>query len=324
MKFLGLFKRHKPKIKDGSAKKDGFSGWVKCTKCEDMIHASELKSHHNCCPKCDHHYRISALERVELLVDPDSFKELFSDIQPTDPLNFFDSESYGERLKKAQKKTGRSEAVLVGLCTIETISVAFGVLDFGFMGGSMGSVVGERITSLVEYAITHHLPVVFVSSSGGARMQESIFSLMQMAKTSAAFAKLSERGLPYISVLTHPTTGGVTASFASLGDVMIAEPEALIGFAGPRVVAQTIGQKLPDSAQKSEFLLEKGMIDLIVRREELRAKLGFFLRFLSNNQTLAKEERKSCFDGQNGFSEQSSSSSRGYGATDRSKRVIDG
>lgn len=286
MKFLGLFKRHKPKIKIGSAKKSGFSGWVKCTKCEDMIHASELRDHYNCCPKCDHHYRISAVERIELLSDSHSFKELFSDVKPTNPLNFFDSENYGDRLKKAQKKTGQSEAVLVGTCTIGKIRVALGVLDFGFMGGSMGSVVGERITSLVEHAMGHRFPVVLVSSSGGARMQESIFSLMQMAKTSAALAKLSERRLPYISVLAHPTTGGVTASFASLGDLIIAEPEALIGFAGPRVVAQTIGQKLPDSAQKSEFLLEKGMIDLIVRREELREKLRFFLSFLLDNRGL--------------------------------------
>lgn len=284
MKFLGLFTRHKPKIKIESTKKDGFSGWVKCTSCEEMIHANELQDNHNCCPKCDHHYRLSAIQRVELLTDEDSFEELFSEIEPTNPLNFVDSEDYEDRLKRARKKTGRNEGVLVGTCTIEKVPLALGVLDFSFMGGSMGSVVGERITLLIEHAIKHKLPVILISSSGGARMQESIFSLMQMAKTSAALAKLSEARLPYISVLANPTTGGVTASFASLGDLIIAEPDALIGFAGPRVVEQTIGQKLPDSAQKSEFLLEKGMIDCIVRRVELKEKLAFFLNFLMDNK----------------------------------------
>lgn len=284
MKFLGLFTRHKPKIKIESTKKDGFSGWVKCTSCEEMIHANELQDNHNCCPKCDYHYRLSAIQRVELLTDEGSFEELFSEIEPTNPLNFVDSEDYEDRLKRARKKTGRSEGVLVGTCTIEKVPLALGVLDFSFMGGSMGSVVGERITLLIEHAIKHKLPVVLISSSGGARMQESIFSLMQMAKTSAALAKLSEARLPYISVLANPTTGGVTASFASLGDLIIAEPDALIGFAGPRVVEQTIGQKLPDSAQKSEFLLEKGMIDCIVRRVELKEKLAFFLNFLMDNK----------------------------------------
>lgn len=291
MKFLGLFTRHKPKIKVASTKKDGFSGWVKCTKCEEMIHANELKDNHNCCPKCDHHYRLSAVQRVELLADADSFEELFSEIAPTNPLNFIDSEGYEERLKKAKSKTGRNEAVLVGTCAIENIPVTIGVLDFGFMGGSMGSVVGERITLLIEYAIKHQLPVILISSSGGARMQESIFSLMQMAKTSSVLAKLSEARLPYISVLANPTTGGVTASFASLGDLIVAEPDALIGFAGPRVVEQTIGQKLPDSAQKSEFLLEKGMIDCIIPRVELKGKLAFFLSFLSDNKSSSKNKK---------------------------------
>ena len=292
MKFLGLFSRHKPKIKIESTKKDGFSGWVKCTKCEEMIHANELQDNHNCCPKCDHHYRLSAFQRVELLTDEDSFEELFAELEPTNPLHFVDSEDYEDRLKKAKKKTGRNEAVLVGTCKIENVAVAMGVLDFGFMGGSMGSVVGERITLLIEYAIKHQLPVILISSSGGARMQESIFSLMQMAKTSAVLAKLSEARLPYISVLANPTTGGVTASFASLGDLIIAEPDALIGFAGPRVVEQTIGQKLPDSAQKSEFLLEKGMIDCIVRRVELKEKLAFFLNFLSDNKMLLVSKKE--------------------------------
>jgi len=284
MGFLRLFTRHKPKIKVESTKKDGFSGWVKCTSCEEMIHANELQDNLNCCPKCDHHYRLSAKQRVDLLADLETFKELFLELRPTDPLKFVDSEAYSSRLERTQKKTGRTEAALVGTCQIETVPVALGVIDFSFMGGSMGSVVGEKLTLLIEYAIKKKLPVVIVSSSGGARMQESIFSLMQMAKTSAALAKLSEAGLPFLSVLSNPTTGGVTASFASLGDLMLAEPDALIGFAGPRVVEQTIGQKLPAAAQKSEFLLEKGMIDCIVRRVELKEKLAFLVRFLMNNE----------------------------------------
>lgn len=293
MGFLGLFTRHKPKIKVESTKKDGFSGWVKCTKCEEMIHANELQENHNCCPKCAHHYRLSAAQRVELLADEETFEELFAEIYPKDPLNFVDSEPYIERLAKAQKKMGRSEAILTGTCKIDGADTTLGILDFGFMGGSMGSVVGERITLLTEHAIKHKLPLVLVSSSGGARMQESIYSLMQMAKTSAALAKLSNAGLPFISVLANPTTGGVTASFASLGDIIIAEPDALIGFAGPRVVEQTIRQKLPDSAQKSEFLLEKGMIDCIVNRGELKEKLHFFIEFLMGNKKLPiKAEKK--------------------------------
>lgn len=284
MGFLRLFTRHKPKIKVESTKKDGFSGWVKCTKCEEMVHANELQENHNCCPKCNHHYRLSALQRVELLADPDTFTELFGEIQATDPLDFVDSEPYKERLEKAQAKTGRSEGMLAGVCKLDGDEVALGVLDFGFMGGSMGSVVGERITLLTEHALKKKMPLILVSSSGGARMQESIFSLMQMAKTSAALAKLHNAKIPYISVLANPTTGGVTASFASLGDLIIAEPDALIGFAGPRVVEQTIRQKLPDSAQKSEFLLEKGMIDCIVSRNELKEKLVFFIRFLTGNE----------------------------------------
>ena len=290
MGFLGLFTRHKPKIKVESTKKDGFSGWVKCTKCEEMIHANELQENHNCCPKCEHHYRLSATQRIELLADPETFKEFYSEIKPTDPLNFVDTEAYKERIAKAEKKMDRNEAIMVGTCQIKGQETALGALDFGFMGGSMGSVVGDRITLLVELAQKKKIPLVLVSSSGGARMQESIYSLMQMAKTSAALAKLHNAGIPYISVLANPTTGGVTASFASLGDVIIAEPDALIGFAGPRVVEQTIRQKLPDTAQKSEFLLEKGMIDCIVKRSELKEKLAFFMGFLTGNQELPSQK----------------------------------
>lgn len=285
--FKNLF--NKPKIKDQVVKKDGFSGWIKCTGCQDMIHVNELEKNQSCCPKCDYHYKLTGMQRIELLLDAGSFKELFTQIQPLDALNFVDSEPYKERLCKAQAKTGRDEGAIVGVGLVEGMAVALGVLDFSFMGGSMGSVVGEKLTSIIEYGLENKLPVVIVSASGGARMQESILSLMQMAKTSAALGKLHEAGLAYISILTNPTTGGVTASFASLGDIIIAEPDALIGFAGSRVVEQTIGQKLPPGAQKSEFLLEKGMIDCIVSRHELKKKLHLFLRFLTGNARNFKE-----------------------------------
>lgn len=277
---MGLFSRNKPKIKIQTTKKDGFSGWIKCSGCAELIHASELEQKLNCCPKCDYHYRLGLKERIELLTDPGTFQELFTDIKPVDALEFVDTESYKDRLAAAQKKTGRNDALSVGVGALNGRSVALGVLDFSFMGGSMGSVVGERLTLLIEHALDKRFPLIIVSASGGARMQESILSLMQMAKTSAALAKLHEARLPYLSVLTNPTTGGVTASFATLGDIIIAEPDALVAFAGPRVVEQTIGQKLPPRAQKSEFLLEKGMIDLIVKRSELKAKLVQLLNLL--------------------------------------------
>jgi acetyl-CoA carboxylase carboxyl transferase subunit beta len=254
-----------------------------------MIHASELQQNLHCCPKCNYHYRLSALQRVEILADAESFKELFSEFKPMDPLNFFDTEAYPKRIAGAQKSSGRDEAVIVGTCTIHKKKIAMGVLDFSFMAGSMGSVVGERLTSIIEYALAQALPLLIVSASGGARMQESILSLMQMAKTSAALSRLHEAGIPYISVLTNPTTGGVTASFASLGDIILAEPEALICFAGPRVVEQVIKQKLPPGAQKSEFVLEKGMIDCIVNRHELKDKLALFLDFLTGNERTSGE-----------------------------------
>ncbi|CRX37624.1 acetyl-CoA carboxylase, carboxyltransferase subunit beta [Estrella lausannensis] len=281
---MGLFSRSKPKIKIQTTKKDGYSGWLKCVDCNEMIHANELSKNYSVCPKCGYHYRLSAEERIALLSDEGTFELMFDDIRSEDPLTFQDTEPYGERLTKAMENTGRTEAVLVGPCLIGGQKAALGVMDFNFMGGSMGSVVGERLTLLIEYAIKKKLPVVIVSTSGGARMQESIFSLMQMAKTSAALAKLEEVGLPFISILTNPTTGGVTASFASLGDIIIAEPKALICFAGPRVIEQTIGQKLPEGAQKSEFLLNHGMIDCIVKRHDLKDTVSEMLELLVNKQ----------------------------------------
>lgn len=280
---MGLFSRSKPKIKIQTTKKDGFSGWIKCSGCTELIHATELQRQLNCCPKCGYHYRLSLEQRIGLLSDPGTFQELFTHIRPLDPFEFVDTEKYRDRLEIAQKKTGRHDALGVGVCSLEGRSIALGVLDFSFMGGSMGSVVGEKITLLIEHALRQELPLVLVSASGGARMQESILSLMQMAKTSAALAKFHEKQLPYISILTNPTTGGVTASFATLGDLILAEPDALIAFAGPRVVEQTIGQKLPPKAQKSEFLLEKGMVDLIVKRADLKAKVAQLLSFLTEN-----------------------------------------
>jgi acetyl-CoA carboxylase carboxyl transferase subunit beta len=288
---MGLFSRTKPKIKVESKKSDNFSGWIKCSGCQEMIHAHELVNHLHCCPKCGYHYRLTADQRIALLADENSFQEMFSYLKPVDPLNFEDSKKYTKRLQEAALKSKHDEAAIVGVCTINQTKTALGVLDFNFMGGSMGSVVGERISLLAEYAYENDLPLVIVSASGGARMQESILSLMQMAKTSAALTKLHQKRLPYISILTNPTTGGVTASFASLGDIIIAEPDALIAFAGPRVVEQTIRQKLPPKAQKSEFLLEKGMIDCIVQRKDLKDKLSFFINFLMNNQRETGKER---------------------------------
>lgn len=285
---MGLFSRDKPKIKIQTTKKDGFSGWLKCTHCNELIHANELQQNSNCCPKCDYHYRLSVDERIASLADPDTFKELFGDLQPVDVLGFIDTENYPQRLASAKEKSGHNEAVIVGTCQLLSHEIALGVLDFNFMGGSMGSVVGERLTLLIEHSLSHGLPLILVSTSGGARMQESILSLMQMAKTSAALAKLHEAGIPYISILTNPTTGGVTASFASLGDIIIAEPNALICFAGPRVIEQTIGQQLPEGAQKSEFLLKHGMIDCIVNRRDLKEKLADLLMFLTNNEKSAE------------------------------------
>jgi acetyl-CoA carboxylase carboxyl transferase subunit beta len=286
---VDLFSK-KRKIKIETTKKDSFSGWLKCTHCSELIHANELTQNLHCCPKCDYHYRLSGPQRVELLADKDTFVEHFNEYRPADPLNFVDTEPYSERIVKAQAKTGRHDAAMVGVCKMNGRTVALGVLDFSFMGGSMGSVVGEKLCLLIELAIKEEYPLILVSASGGARMQESILSLMQMAKTSAALAKLNESSIPYISVLTNPTTGGVTASFATLGDIIIAEPDALIGFAGPRVVEQTTREKLPPNAQKSEFLLEKGMIDCIVNRHDLKDKLSLVLTFLTGNARIGVKQ----------------------------------
>lgn len=288
MKLKRFFSREKPKIKEKKApQKAEFSGWRKCDRCHEMIHDSELKKNLWCCPKCSAHYQLGARERIEMLADEGSFREFCGEIGPVDALKFVDRESYATRLKRAQESSKESEAVIVGECQLEGIRLALGVMDFSFMVGSMGSVVGERLTRLIEYAQEEAIPLVIVSASGGARMQESILSLMQMAKTSAALARLHDKGIPFISVLTDPTSGGVTASFASLGDVILAEPDALVCFAGPRVVEQVIRQKLPPKAQKSEFLLEHGMIDAVVMRHALKKTLASILNFITPQKKLA-------------------------------------
>jgi len=252
--------------------------WVKCKNCSEIIYAKEIERNLNVCPKCDYHFRISARARIDLVLDKDSFVEMDADIQSTDFLDFKDSKKYKDRIKASLAKAGGGDAVVCGEGSIEGLPVVVSVFDFSFMGGSMGSVVGEKITRAIEKGLETRSPVIIFSCSGGARMQESILSLMQMAKTSAALAKLKEAGLPFVSVLTDPTTGGVTASFAMLGDINMTEPRALIGFAGPRVIEQTIRQKLPQGFQRSEYLLEHGMVDMIVQRQEMKARLSQVLR----------------------------------------------
>ena len=256
--------------------------WSKCKNCNEIIYTKEIERNLNVCPKCDYHFRISARERIALVLDEGSFEEMDAHMQSVDFLDFKDSKRYKDRIKAALKKSD-GDAVICGTGNIEGLPVAVAVFDFGFMGGSMGSVVGEKITRAIERGLDQRCPVIVFSSSGGARMQESILSLMQMAKTSAALAKLKAAGIPFISVLTDPTTGGVTASFAMLGDINMAEPRALIGFAGPRVIEQTIRQKLPDGFQRSEYLLEHGMVDMIVRRQEMKERLAQILRIFTKS-----------------------------------------
>ncbi|MFA5515140.1 MAG: acetyl-CoA carboxylase, carboxyltransferase subunit beta [Desulfuromonadales bacterium] len=257
--------------------------WTKCKNCNEIIYTREIERNLNVCPKCDYHFRISARERIELVLDTGSFREMDPCMQSVDFLEFKDSKKYRDRIKAAVKKGGDGDAVICGEGTIDGLPVVVSVFDFSFMGGSMGSVVGEKITRAIEKGLASRAPVIVFSSSGGARMQESILSLMQMAKTSAALARLKAAGIPFVSVLTDPTTGGVTASFAMLGDINMAEPRALIGFAGPRVIEQTIRQKLPDGFQRSEYLLEHGMVDMIVRRAEMKEQLSRILRIFTKN-----------------------------------------
>jgi acetyl-CoA carboxylase carboxyl transferase subunit beta len=252
--------------------------WTKCPKCEAILYTKDLRRAFGVCPKCSHHFRLTARQRIPILIDRHSFLELDINLRSTDPLNFKDKKKYKDRLRDTEKKTGSIEAVVTGRARVLNIPVMLGVFDASFMGGSMGSVVGEKLARLIELGRDERRPVIIISASGGARMQEGLFSLMQMAKVSAALAKLGQAHIPYISVLTDPTTGGVAASLSMLGDVIIAEPEALIGFAGPRVIEGTIKQKLPEGFQRSEFLLEHGMIDRIVPRGSMKDELALILR----------------------------------------------
>ena len=251
--------------------------WTKCVHCDTQILKSELEDNMMVCPHCDYHFRINARTRISQLFDKDTFEELFQNILPTDPLKFVDSESYADRLKRSHDKTGLDEAVITGLGEIKGHKVAAAVMDFDYMGGSMGSVVGEKVTRIMEKAIELRLPMLAVTSSGGARMQESALSLMQMAKTSCAAGKLDEAGILYINLLTEPTFGGITASFGTLGDIIIAEQGARIGFAGRRVIEQTIRQKLPDDFQTAEYLLKYGQVDVVSKRKNLRKTLANIL-----------------------------------------------
>jgi len=251
--------------------------WIKCSRCDAQLYRNELERNLQVCPKCDYHMRIGARQRLEFFLDPDSQTELAGHLEPEDPLKFRDSKRYRDRLVQAQKKTGEKDALVAVAGTLLGRPVVACAFEFAFMGGSMGSVVGERFSRAAQHATDNGMPMIAFSASGGARMQEALFSLLQMAKTSAALARLGEKNVPYISVLTDPTTGGVSASLAMLGDVNIAEPGALIGFAGPRVIEQTVRQTLPEGFQRSEFLLDHGAIDMIIDRREMSAQIADLL-----------------------------------------------
>lgn len=259
------------------------SHWIKCPSCESLMFFKEVENLNHVCPKCNFHMRIGANKRILLLADAGSFVEHDAELHPTDPLSFVDSKSYQKRLEQALHKTGKTSSIVSGSCTMNGTAAELVVFDFSFLGGSLGSVEGEKIVRACDRAIEKKCGVIIVSASGGARMQESTFALMQMAKTSAALRKLDNAGLPFISLLTDPTFGGVSASFAFLGDIIIAEPGALIGFAGARVIKQTIGKDLPDGFQSSEFLLEHGSIDMVVDRNEMKKTLGDLLKVFAKD-----------------------------------------
>ncbi|MDW8259940.1 MAG: acetyl-CoA carboxylase, carboxyltransferase subunit beta [Gammaproteobacteria bacterium] len=260
--------------------------WIKCSACDAVLYRAELERNLNVCPKCNHHMRIGARERLASFLDPTETIEIGAEVAPEDPLRFRDSKRYRDRLQQAQKSTGEKDALVVLAGHLFGQPVVAAAFEFGFLGGSMGSVVGERFRRAVQHCIQTRAPLVCFSASGGARMQEALFSLLQMAKTAAALAQLAQAHLPFVSVLTDPTTGGVSASFAMLGDINIAEPKALIGFAGPRVIQQTVRETLPEGFQRSEFLLEHGALDMIVDRRELRVRIAALLRLLQRQPEL--------------------------------------
>lgn len=281
---MSWFKRVKEGITTSTEEKksvpDGL--WHKCPRCKKALLASDHEANCFVCPSCNYHDKVGSIEYFNMLFDNRSFQELFANIKPTDPLSFTDTKDYKSRLAESQKKTGLTDAMRVATGKVDGMDLVVACMDFNFIGGSMGSVMGEKIARAIDYAREHKIPVMVISKSGGARMMEAAFSLMQMAKTSAKLALLGQEGIPYISLLTDPTTGGVTASFAMLGDFNIAEPEALIGFAGPRVIRETIGKDLPKGFQSSEFLLEHGFVDFITPRTELKTTLSKLLHLLAN------------------------------------------
>jgi len=279
---MSIFKRPFFNPEDPKKKREMPEGlWIKCPSCGETIHTLELAKKLRVCPHCEHHFPQSARDRIEALLDPGSFEELDADLISVDALQFAGPNSYADRLTDYRNRTGLNEAVLCGHGRLETARVALSVMDFHFLAASMGSVVGEKITRNIEFATKERIPVIIVSASGGARMHEGMLGLMQMAKTSGALARHAEAGLPFLSVLTNPTTGGVTASFATLGDVILAEPKAMVGFAGPRVIKETTHQNLPPGFQTAEFLQEHGLIDLIVHRHRLRSQLALLVRYMT-------------------------------------------
>jgi acetyl-CoA carboxylase carboxyl transferase subunit beta len=279
---VAWFKRESSEIQQSDEKRVRTEGlWVKCDGCRQIIWKKELEDNHNVCSKCDYHFRIDAPTRLMLLLDEDSIETADENLASTDPLGFSDTRPYKARLEKSQSETGLKDAIINASGTLNGRSVIVSAMEYSFIGGSMGAVVGEAITRAIERACAQRKPIIVVSASGGARMMEGVVSLMQMAKISAALARLDSAKIPYISVLTDPTTGGVTASYAMLGDLNIAEPGALIGFAGPRVIEQTIRQKLPEGFQRSEFLLSHGMLDAVVHRKELKNYISRALDFMS-------------------------------------------
>ncbi|MBA4405898.1 acetyl-CoA carboxylase carboxyl transferase subunit beta [bacterium] len=279
---MGWFTRKKENISRDSKKTDIPDGqWSKCEDCDEIIHNKQLEVHLWCCPKCNYHFRIGSQQYATIIFDKGSFKELDKKMKSGDPLEFTDTKKYSERIVATIKKSGLNDAVRTGIGKIDGKKAAFACMDFNFIGGSMGSVVGEKIARAIDAAYEEKIPMIIISQSGGARMMEGAFSLMQMAKTSARLARNAEAKLPYISVLTDPTTGGVTASYAMLGDIIIAEPKALIGFAGPRVIKQTIGKDLPSGFQRTEFQLENGFVDFIVNRKQMKEKLAQLIDYLA-------------------------------------------
>jgi acetyl-CoA carboxylase carboxyl transferase subunit beta len=280
---MAWFRRSKESISSESQKKDTPEGlWTKCESCGEIVHKKVLEQNLWVCAKCNFHFRIGSKEYFSLLLDPGTFREMDRKMTSKDPLNFVDTKRYKDRVKDSIKKSGLNDAVRCGTGKIKKKDIVIACMDFAFIGGSMGSVVGEKISRAVDKAFKTKAPLIIVSSSGGARMMEAAYSLMQMAKTSAKLARLSDARVPYISIMTDPTTGGVTASYAMLGDIHIAEPGALIGFAGPRVIKQTIGKDLPPGFQKAEFVQEKGFIDLVVNRKDLRETLSELLEMISS------------------------------------------